>query len=141
MSNKILFGGLVGGLATFLLGWLVYGILLADFTAANNNNAIMRPMEEMIWWAIILSNLLGGFLIAIIFSWSGVSGFTSGMIKGAILGAFISACFDFSMYSMSTMFLNGMAIVVDIIASTVMYAVAGGVVAWVMGMNAEKKAA
>lgn len=141
MSNKTLMGGIAGGLASFLLGWLIYGILLRDFTATNFNNSIMRPGEGMIWWALILSNLLGGYFIALVFSWSNVSGMMPGLTRGAIIGLLVAAGFDLSMYSMSTMFLNSNAMVVDIVVSTVMYAITGGVVGSVMGMNQAKKEA
>ncbi len=34
-TNKILLGGLAGGVAFFLLGWVIYGILLMDYTMAS----------------------------------------------------------------------------------------------------------
>ena len=42
--KKIILGGLTGGFAYFMLGWLVYGVLLADFSKANYNQCAARPM-------------------------------------------------------------------------------------------------
>ncbi|MDP2890621.1 MAG: hypothetical protein Q8P34_16865 [Bacteroidota bacterium] len=52
-TNKILLGTLAGGVAFFLLGWLIYGILLMDFTMANYNQCNSRPMEDMVMSAIV----------------------------------------------------------------------------------------
>jgi hypothetical protein len=67
-TNKILLGGITGGVVLFLLGWIICGLLLINYTIANYNQCMNRPMQEMIWWALILSNLALGFLLATIFS-------------------------------------------------------------------------
>jgi len=134
-TNKILLGGITGGVTLFLLGWVIYGILLMDYMAANYNQCMNRPMQEMIWWALILSNLALGFLLAAIFSWSNTTGFMSGAKVAGITGILLSASMDFGYYSMTTMYVNPSVIVVDIIVYTIYLAIAGAVVAWVMGMG------
>jgi hypothetical protein len=134
-TNKILLGGIAGGVAFFLLGWLVYGVLLMDFTTANYNQCIMRPMQDMIWWALVLSNLAFGFLLSIVFGWSNTIGLMAGAKVAAIIGILLSLSIDLSFYSMSTMYSNLIPVVVDIIAYTIMSSVVGIVVAWVMGMG------
>lgn len=134
MNNKFLIGGIVGGIAYFLLGWLVYGILLMDFMTNNGGTAtgVMKAQGDMIWWALILGNLLSGFALAYVLSKAGVSSAAAGASVGAVFGLLISAAFDFSMYGTSNiMSMNGM--LADIAASTVMSAVVGGIVGWVMG--------
>jgi hypothetical protein len=132
-TNKILLGGLAGGATFFLLGWLVYGILLMDYTKANYNQCAMRPMEDMIWWAIILSNLAFGFLLSILFSWSNTSGIAAGIKVGGIIGLLMGISFDISMYSMSSMFSSLTAVCVDIIVYAILTAITGAVVGLVMG--------
>jgi hypothetical protein len=134
-TSKIIFGGLAGGLAFFLLGWLVYGILLNNFMLNNYNNCSSRPMEDMVWWAIILSNLGMAFLIAIVIGWSNAKNIVDGIKIAAILGFMISASMDLSMYSMSTMFLNSKALIIDVVVSTVMWSVVGFVISMVMFMG------
>jgi len=133
-TNKILLGGIAGGIAFFLLGWLIYGVLLMDYTSANYNQCASRPMDEMVWWAMILSNLAYGFLISVVFSWSNRSGIMAGATVGAIIGFLLSASLDLSFYSMTTMFPGIAPVVVDILVYTVVSAVIGIVVAWVMAM-------
>jgi len=136
-TNKILVGGITGGVALFLLGWVIYGILLMDYSTANYNQCMNRPMQDMIWWSMILSNLALGFLLATIFSWTNTTGFMAGAKTAGIIGLLLSASMDFGYYSMTTMYANPTVIIVDIIAYTVYMAIAGSIVAWVMGMVKE----
>lgn len=133
-TNKILVGGITGGVALFLLGWVIYGILLMDYSTANYNQCMNRPMQEMIWWSMILSNLALGFLLVTIFSWSNTTGFIAGAKTAGIIGLLLSASMDFGYYSMTTMYVNPSVIIVDIIAYTIYLAIAGAAVAWAMGM-------
>lgn len=132
-TNKILLGGLAGGVAFFFLGWLIWGILLYDYTSANMNQCASRPMGEMVWWAMIVSNLAFGLLLAVIFAWSNISGFFAGLKAGAVIGLLMSISIDLSFWSMTTMFSGMTALVADIIAYTVVTALIGAIVGWVMG--------
>ncbi len=134
-TNKILLGGIAGGIAFFFLGWVIYGMLLADFMASHGNQCAMRPMEEFIWWAMIVSNILGGILLAVILSWAGKSGLTEGLKVGAIVGILLGLSMDLNFYSMTIMFLDISGMIVDVISYTVMSAIGGAVVGWVMGMG------
>jgi hypothetical protein len=134
-TNKILFGGLAGGLAFFLLGWLVYGVLMMDYMNANYNQCAMKPMEEMVWWALLLSNFASGFMLAFIFSWSNTSGWMAGAKVAGIIGLLMYISFDLSMYSMSTMYRGLDVVFVDILVATVFIAVVGAIIGFVMGMG------
>ncbi len=136
MNNKILIGGLIGGIAAFLLGWVIYGMALQGLMEANTTEAAkstMRAEEDMVWWAMILGNLALGFLFALIYGrWANISTFKTGAIAGAVIGLLWGLSFDLMMYSMSTLYtLTGVAI--DVIAFAVMCALVGGIVAWWLG--------
>ena len=131
-ANKILVGGIVGGVVLFLVNWLVWGILLKDYMTANYNQCFMN--KEMIWWALIVSNLVGGILFSTVFSWAGTNGILEGAKQAAILGFLFSAFLDLQFYSMSSMY-NGLGVVVlDIILSAVVFGIGGAAVAWSMGL-------
>lgn len=134
-TNKILRGGIAGGVAFFLLGWLIYGVLLMDYTTANFNQCAARPMDDMIWWAMMLSNLAFGFMLSIIFSWSNTTGMMAGAKVAGIIGLFVSVSMDFSVYSMSTMFASFSTVFVDILAYTIMSVISGAIIALAMGMG------
>ena len=67
--KKLIIGGITGGILYFLLGWLVYGNLLAEFMKAHPGTAtgVDRAMADMNWMYLTIGNLLSGFLIAYIF--------------------------------------------------------------------------
>ena len=134
-TNKIIIGGLVGGVVFFLLGWIIYGMVLMSFLMENQNQCAMRTMEDMIWWSLILSNIMWALAYAVIFSWSNITGFAAGLKAGLIIGLLISTSVDLGFYSFTTIYNNLTAIAADVIASTVMSAIGGGVIAWVMGMG------
>ncbi len=133
MKNKTIVAGLAAGAIFFLLGWVVYGFILKDFMESNYNNCANRPMEDMIWWALIVSQFVWGFLLAMILGWANARTFSSGMQKGLIVGVLISAAYDLSMHSMLTVFLTMNALVVDIVVNGVMCAIAGGVIGMILG--------
>lgn len=133
-TKKILLGGITGGVTLFFLGWIIYGMLLMDYSTANFNQCMNRPMQEMIWWSMILANLALGFLLATIFNWSNITGMMAGAKAAGIIGLLLGISIDLGFYSMTTMYANLTVIVVDVIAYIVYLAIAGAVIAWVMGL-------
>lgn len=133
MDAKIWKGTLVGGILYFFLGWIVYGMLLAGYLAANYNSCANRPQEDMVWWAIIVSSFIYGLFLTLILKWSGSTTFVDGLKNGAVFGLFFSSMYDFSMYSMTTMFNNFTALVVDVVVATALAAVIGMVVVLLWG--------
>jgi len=136
----MLIAGLAGGVANFLLGWLVWGVLLAGFMAKNAGSATGVAKDPPEFWAIGLSSLAFGLLFALIYSrWAGIRTFTSGLLAGATIGALIAISFDFMMLA-TTNITTMNAVFVDILASTAVAAVVGGVVGWVLGTGKEAAA-
>lgn len=119
---KIIRGTVFGGIAFFFLGWLVWGMLLMDFSKANYNQSIYLPENEMIWWAMIVSNLALALLVTLILNWAGAKSITDGLKIGAITGALYAFSVDLGMYSMTNVISNLTAVVVDTVAYTVVSA-------------------
>ena len=143
MNTKNFFlGGIVGGVVYFLLGWLFYGTLLTTFFHEHPGTAtnVEKPMDQMVWWALILGNLLTGFLLAYIFSKSGVSTLASGLVTGAVVGLLMCTSIDLIMYA-TTNISSKKAMAADVATFTVMSAIAGAVVGAVMGMGKPKAVA
>lgn len=138
-TNKILFGGIVAAVAFFLLGWLIYGILLMDFMQSNSDQSLMKAEEDMVWWAMILSNLASGFLLAIILNWSNAKTCTDGMKIGAIIGLLMAFAIDLSFYSMSNMFYSFTPVLVDTLVYGFLWAIAGASAAGVMRLGKTKE--
>lgn len=132
-TNKILLGGLVGGVTFFLVGWLVYGILLNGYMTANLNQCAAKPMAEMVMWAMFLSNLALGFLLVLVFNWSKITDLKSGAKVAALLGLLISLSVDLGNYSMTILYKDFSVIIVDVIVFTIMMTITGIVVSLVIG--------
>jgi hypothetical protein len=130
---KILRGTVFGGIAYFLLGWLVWGILLMDFLSAKMNQCANRPEGEMVWWAIILSNLVAALLLTLVLNWAKAKKILDGLKFGALFGILLVSLFDLSSWSMTTMFSNIGALLIDILVSTVVLAIVGLVIVLTWG--------
>jgi hypothetical protein len=94
-----------------------------------------RTSTDMVWWAIILSNLVYALFLTLMLKWSGASGWLDGLKTGALFGLLFSVTIDLSFYSMTTMFNNIGAMVLDMVVMTVMAAIIGTVIVLVWGKN------
>lgn len=121
---KILRGTLFGGITYFFLGWLAWGILLMDFMSANMNQCAGRT-DTMIWWAMIASAFGAALLLTLILDWAGAGSVISGLKFGALFGLLYASVADLSSWSMTTMFNNFGALIVDVIVTTVVFALVG----------------
>jgi len=134
-TNRILLAGVAGGIVFFLLGFLVYGVLLMKFFAANQGTAqgVMKDPPAM--WALAIGNLAWGFLLALIFGrWAGITTLGTGAKAGAIIGALVATSYNFnSLGTTNVTTLN--AVLVDIVVFAIMNAIIGAVVARVLGSS------
>lgn len=136
--KKLLFGGIAGGVAHFFLGWLIYGILLADFMA-KHPGLLPNPMKvEPDFLYLIIGNIAFGFLQAYIYIKGNVNTMVNGIVTGGILGALMAVGFDSVNYATSST-LSKTAMAADVVAATVLTAIVGAIIA--IAMNLGKKAA
>jgi len=135
MNTKVLIAALTGGITSFLLGWLFYGILLGDFFAANTGTAtgVMKDEASMGWGPLILGNLATGLLFALIYSrWAGITTFKTGAIGGLWVGFLVAL--SYNMVSLGTAnIINSTAAMVDPLVAAVMSAITGGIVGLTLG--------
>ncbi len=140
-TNKILLAGLVGAIVAFLLGFLVFGILLNDFFLNNTGSAtgVMRGDTEMLWGPMILGHLTWGILLAVIFGrWANISTLATGAKAGALIG-FLVSCTNSLINLGSTNIMNTTAAITNIIAVSIVSAIVGAAVAWFLGRETSKK--
>jgi hypothetical protein len=126
---------LVGFVVIFLLGWLLYGILLMDFYGSNSGSAIgvARSESDMVWWALIAGNLLQAYFLVYIFDKMGnVNTFMAGFKTGGTLGLILGLAMNLTMYGTTNM-MNLTATLVDPFVGLIMMGVTGGVIAMMIG--------
>lgn len=131
-SNKFLLGGIVGGVVYFVLGYLFYGLLLKSFFDAN---ATPTDMSKIIWWALIVANLLFGFLFSYIIGKAKAASIGAAAGIGFVVGLLMALSTDLLQYSMSMNTTSFKVIAVDALTTAVMSAIAGAVIGWVYGMG------
>lgn len=132
-NNNILIAGLVGGIVSFITGFLIWGIALESFAEVNAGSATGVTKEGMDFWAIILGSLAGGMLVAIIFGrWAHIKTAKTGATAGAIIGILLGININFIMFG--TTFVTTLPLaIVNSIAYAVLYAVIGAVVGLMLG--------
>ena len=133
-DNKILIAGLVGGIVSFLAGFLIWVVLLGGFADANAGSATGVTKEEMgDMWATILGALCSGYLVALIFGkWASISTWKTGAKRGAILGLLIGLNINLIMYGTTHITTLQLALV-DSLAYTLLYTIIGAVVGFMLG--------
>jgi hypothetical protein len=134
-TKKFFIGTLAGGIAFFFLGYLIYGLALYSFFNSHSTAApgSMKQMSDIVWWALILGNFASGALITYIFLKLGNIGSAgSGAGTGAAIGFFVTLSMDLIRYATSNSF-DLTAMIVDVLAGIVMYAIVGGIIGAVIG--------
>jgi hypothetical protein len=136
MNTKKLFaGGITGGIVYFILGYLVYGKLLMDYFAQHHGmtTGFMRnPLAMPLIIYLIAGNLLVGFLLTYIFLKANVASFGSGLVTGGIIGLLVTAANDCISYATTTL-MSTHSMLADIVAATIMSAIAGAIIGMVIG--------
>lgn len=136
-TTKFIVGTLVGGIAFFFLGFLIYGIALEGFFMehAGPVTGLHKTMEEMQWWALIVGNLASGALLSYIFlKWANIKTFGGGASAGAVVGFFVTLSYDMVALGTTNM-MDLTAALTDVIAGTVMTSIGGGIIGLVLGMG------
>jgi|WetSurMetagenome_2_1015567.scaffolds.fasta_scaffold807601_1 hypothetical protein len=133
MNTKTLVGGLLGGVAFFVLGWLIYGMLLGTMMESHTNMNCMRPMADMSWPIMIAANLVWGFTFAYIFSKASIAGVSAGATQGAILAVLIGLSMDLFMYGTTTLYPDLTVAGIDVVINVIMGAIGGAVIGWWFG--------
>ena len=134
-TKKFLIGGIAGGVIYFLLGYLFYGNLFADFFQKNAGSAtgVGRTMDQFLWWSLLLGNIMGGCLLSYIFIRSKVNSLSTGFVTGAVIGLLVAASYDFVSHGVSNL-MSTTGVFGDIAVFMIISAIAGAVIGWICGL-------
>lgn len=134
MNAKVLVAGIIGGIAFFFLGWLIWGIALMDIMSGYSNPDCMKPEAEMNMVYMVIANLLWGIAYAYIFSnWTGANSFNAGLLPGAIIAVLIGIAMDLYSLAMTTMVTSTTPMLINIAANAVVGGIVGGLICWWLG--------
>jgi len=137
MLTRVLAATFAGGIAFFVLGFVIYGLVLDPMVMKPNMNpdAAKLMLDPPLWIPLVLANFVSAFLLAYIFdNWASISTFVGGLKGGAIVYFLISLSFQLMMCAFMKMANNYTPAIADVIGSTVLGAIAGGVIGQVLGM-------
>ena len=134
MKLKVILTVLVITVLYFFLGWLIYGIILDGFYKENTHQYAGLMKTGNAAWAYLLSNLCWGVLIVYILSLAGIKTFYKGLIIGLIVFFLASFSYDVVFYATMHLF-KGRVFVVDVIVSTLLGGLFGGLAGLFLGMG------
>lgn len=136
MLTRLLAATVAGGIAFFVLGFVIYGLILDPMVMKPNMNEFPGLMKEMpSWIPLVLANMVSAFFVAYIFDrWASIRTFVGGMKAGAIIMFLIALSFQLMFIAFWNLTKNYIPNVADVIGSTVLGAIGGGVIGQVLGM-------
>ena len=130
--KKILVGGIAGGVAYFLFGYVIYGIILMGFVSAHPGITTGFSRNVPLFSYLILGNFLAGFALSYIFTKAKIDSFIQGIIAGGFLGLLFSASHDLISFATTTLY-SRTGILADVVGYAILSAVTGGIIALVIG--------
>lgn len=121
---KLILSTIIVGIVLFLLGWLFYGFLLANFFKEYYGH-LSRPDADMKIWAFAVASFVQAFFLYLIYSkgYKGGSPFMEGFRFGALIGLFSGIPYVFYTWGGSPVKYTG--VIVDGIVIIVMLGIAG----------------
>lgn len=130
--QKTIFGTIAGFVGLFGLGYLIYIVLLSGMNASIATADAEGVMREY-FPGIIAFEVLFALLVTMIFQkWAGIKTFNGGLKAGAWIGLLIGLCVSLWMYSTTTL-VTGDIIWWYALTFAIRFAVAGGLIGWVLG--------
>ena len=135
MNTKTLLAAIVGGIVSFLLGYVVFGMLLMSYYEAHEvtYEGMVKASPNLI--SLFVANLAFAYLIAIVIQWSNMPGIMKGAVIGAVIGGLVTLGVDLFFYSLLNYYKDFTIIIVDIIINIIFDAIIGGVIGYIMGMG------
>lgn len=132
MNTKTLVGGLIGGVVAFLLGWLIFGMLLMKFYQSNmvSYSGLLKDPPEM--WAIAVANLAYGLLLAYILNLGGIKSVSKGFTTGLTVGLLSQVGFDLLLHGQMNLY-NTQLLITDIVASGIFSGIIAAIIGWWFG--------
>lgn len=132
-TRRLATGTLVGGVILYVVGYLIFDLMFADFYAANAGSATGVARDPQLVWAVALGSLSYAALVTLaIGSRAGSSNIGAGLKIGAVVGFLLWFTVDFILYGVTNV-ANLTRAVVDPLLELVRGGIAGAVIAVVFG--------
>lgn len=131
--KSILIATLLGAVAMFFLGWIIWGFGLMSIQQSHTiqYDGLTPDYPNMVYMAI--SMIFTALLYAIIYNrWAGIKTFRTGAIAGAIITALSGLGYGFMMLA-SFNLIDFTVVLTDLVGNLIWGGLAGGVIGWALG--------
>ncbi len=129
-TKRFITGTLAGGITMYLVGYLIWGLVFADFRTGSATGLIR---ESSLVWAVVLGTLsLAALVTLAVGNRAGSSTILDGLKIGAIVGFLVWFGVDFMHYGFMNMS-NLTVTIVDPLLEAVRTGIGGAVIALVIG--------
>jgi hypothetical protein len=135
MNTRVLLAGLAAGVVAFLLGWVLFGMLLMDYFTANMHQypGLMKTEAEMSLPLIFLGNLAYAMMLAWLCARTAQRGALPGLVTGAVVGLGVYLSITLMFFAFMHWYQGPAVAVVDVLANTLWSALVGMVAGAVLG--------
>lgn len=140
---KILIASIIGTITYFIIGWLVFELLLGKYMEANTFSlpGFRKNEEESSFPMLIISCYAYALLISIIFGyWVNITNVKKGFAGGAVIGILIAVMADSYWYSTSHFYNNIYPLLADVAAAGFTVGVMGGIIAFSLKITEKSNA-
>jgi hypothetical protein len=135
-AKRLVTGTLVGGITMWAVGYLIFGLAMASFYAANAGSATGLARDSQILWAVGLGTFALAALVTFAVGWADAKSAAQGFKIGAIVGFLIWFGVDFAQFgNMNISTIN--IPLVDPLLELVRTGIGGAVIAAVLGRGAK----
>ena len=136
MSIRVLLATTAGAITIFLLGYLIFGILLAPYTSAGQIQYTGLRKEPPDMLLLILKNIVQALLLVYVFEYlAGIRTFLGGVKAGAIIMFLITLSLNLSLLSIMNLNTGFATNILDVVGETVRAAGGGGVIGAILGFR------
>ncbi len=134
-AQRFLTATVVGGVTLLVVGYLVYGLALA-----NAYPATVIDREVPLWLWLVLSQLAWAALLSVIIGkWPGGSTPGGGFKAAAIVGFLLSISIGLGFYAMTTLPVSVMSYL-DPFISAIYFGIGGAAIGWSLGRGSPSQA-
>ena len=133
--QRLLIGTMFGGIVLFFAGYLIFGIVFADFFAQNAGTATGVAKEPFNFVALAIGQLGFAAALTLILHWAAVRSVGQAVAVAGVSGLLFFLGIDLTMYA-TTNTQSLTATLIDPILAAVLFAVGGAAIAAVTGRRA-----
>jgi hypothetical protein len=136
MNVRTIIAALAGGVTMFLLGFVFFGLLFAEYFRANMVQYPGLDKDPPVFWAIFVFNLAWAAIIAFVLDYAGRGGWAEGAKVGAIIMALIAIAAHFDFFAFLNIHKTVAPILVHVLVVTFIGGLTGAVIGLVKGNSA-----